>query len=191
MIQFIKNAWYVAGFTREFDEQLRRFTILDEHIVMFRRSDGQIAALDGRCPHRLLPLSKGKRIGDTVQCGYHGLTFDCSGKCTRVPGQDNLPASAYVHAYPTHSRHGITWVWMGDVDKADPGQIFDLPEFAEDKEILEAVQEEEARPQKRRPIRIAIDKAPLVYRKRINDLLELERTEDLASDPSPAFVYHD
>ena len=80
MTQFIKNAWYVAGFTREFDEQLRRFTILDEHIVMFRRSDGQIAALDDRCPHRLLPLSKGKRIGDTVQCGYHGLTFDCSGK---------------------------------------------------------------------------------------------------------------
>ncbi|NIY99208.1 aromatic ring-hydroxylating dioxygenase subunit alpha, partial [Salipiger sp. HF18] len=63
--------------------------------------------------------------------------------------------------------------------------------FAEDKEILEAVQEEEIRPQKRRPIRIAIDKGPLVYRKRINELLELERTEDIASDPSPAFVYHD
>ena len=63
--------------------------------------------------------------------------------------------------------------------------------FQEDKEILEAVQEEENRPAKRRPIRIAIDKGPLVYRKRINDLIELERTEDLASDPSPAFVYHD
>ena len=53
------------------------------------------------------------------------------------------------------------------------------------------MQEEENRPAKRRPIRIAIDKGPLVYRKRINDLIELERTEDLASDPSPAFVYHD
>ncbi len=63
--------------------------------------------------------------------------------------------------------------------------------FDEDKEILEAVQEEEMRPQTRRPIRIAIDKGPLVYRKRINELLELERTEDLAADPSPAFVYHD
>ena len=48
--------------------------------------------------------------------------------------------------------------------------------FAEDKAILEAIQEEENRPQTRRPVRIAIDKGPLVYRKRINDLIEQEKT---------------
>lgn len=355
-MEFVRNAWYVAGWSSEIDEELRRFTILNEHIVMYRKSDGSVAALEDRCPHRLLPLSLGKRIGDDIQCGYHGMTFDCDGKCVRIPGQSNLPASAYVVSYPIHERHNIVWIWMGDKDKANPDDIFDMPEFTdpnweahqgdalhlksnylnvaenlvdpahvsfvhpttlgnsasenvpvhvstegkaiiawrwirdaepigffkkfggftenvdrwhyyylytpctavidfgsapaadciaeddrnlgnrifalhfitpitenysidrwmhirntavgddkasesmdamfriafqEDKEVLEAIQHEEERPAKRRPIRIAIDKGPLVYRKRINELIELERTQDLASSPTPAYVYHD
>ncbi|TCS63279.1 vanillate O-demethylase monooxygenase subunit [Primorskyibacter sedentarius] len=356
MTNFVRNAWYVAGWSTEIDDALRRFTILGDHVVMYRKSDGGVVALEDRCPHRLLPLSKGKRVGDDVQCGYHGLTFDCSGACIRVPGQTNQPKSAYVLAFPTYEKHGIVWIWMGDPDKADTAKVFDLPQFTdpgwathhgdalhlksnylnvaenlvdpahvsfvhpttlgnaasenvpvhvqtegeaivawrwirdaepigffkgfggftgnvdrwhyyylytpctavidfgsapaedaiaederdrgvrifalhfitpvtetysidrwmhvrntalddpdaeatmgamfrkafdEDKAILEAVQEEELRPAKRRPIRIAIDKGPLVYRKRISELLELERTEDLAGNLSPAFVYHD
>lgn len=355
-MEYVRNAWYVAGWESEFDNELRRVTLLDEHVVMFRKSDGSVVALEDRCPHRLLPLSQGKRVGDTVQCGYHGLTFDCSGKCVRVPGQNNLPASAYVEAYPVCEKHSIVWIWMGDPDRANPDEIFDMPEFsdpaweahqgdalhlksnylnvaenlvdpahvsfvhpttlgnaasenvpvhvstegktivawrwirdsepigffmkfgsftgnvdrwhyyylhtpctavidfgsaptedalpeeerdrgvrifalhfmtpvtanytidrwmhlrntalgdpavaetmdsmfrtafAEDKAILEAVQAEEERPQKRRPIRIAIDKGPMVYRKRIAELLDKERTHDIASDPTPAYVYHD
>ncbi|PTW59031.1 vanillate O-demethylase monooxygenase subunit [Breoghania corrubedonensis] len=355
-MEFIRNAWYVAGWAREFDQELRRFTILDENIVMYRKADGTVAALEDRCPHRLLPLSKGKRIGDDIQCGYHGMTFDCDGKCVRIPGQSNLPASAYVEAYPVHERHDIVWIWMGDKEKADPAEIFDMPEFddpnwavhqgdalhlkanylnvaenlvdpahvsfvhpttlgnsssenvpvhvaaegkaivawrwirdgepigffrkfggftenvdrwhyyhlytpaiavidfgcaltrdaiaedernkgnrifalhfmtpvtanhtidrwmhirntaleddtaaetmdellrgafQEDKDVLEAIQQEEERPQKRRPIRIAIDKGPMVYRKRISEMVERERTQDLATAPTPAFVYHD
>ena len=45
--------------------------------------------------------------------------------------------------------------------------------FEEDKEILEAIHQEEQRKQTRAPIRIAIDRAPLVYRKRIKELIEL------------------
>ena len=56
MTNFVKNAWYVAGWSTEIDDELRRFTILGEHVVMFRKSDGSVAALEDRCPHRLLPL---------------------------------------------------------------------------------------------------------------------------------------
>ena len=44
--------------------------------------------------------------------------------------------------------------------------------FAEDKEILEAIHEAEQRHQNRAPVRIAIDRAPVVYRKRIKELIE-------------------
>ncbi len=47
--------------------------------------------------------------------------------------------------------------------------------FAEDKVILEAVQEEENRPAKRAPLRFTIDKGPNVYRKRIEGLIAAER----------------
>ncbi len=356
MSTLVKNAWYVAAWSTEVDDQLRRFVILDEPILLFRRTDGTVAALEDRCPHRLLPLSKGKRIGDTVQCGYHGLTFGADGKCVRVPGQDKIPPSAFVDAYPIEERHGIIWIWMGDKHRADPDEIFDLPQFhdpawhahhggalhiksnylnvaenlvdpahvsfvhpttlgnsasenipvhvatdgpaivawrwirdaepigffkafgefdgnvdrwhyyhlytpctavidfgsaptereiseddrdsgnrvfalhfmtpvtenytidrwmhlrntaieteeasakidamfeiafAEDREILEAVHAEESRPLKRRPIRIAIDRGPMVYRKRVAEMIERERTEDASAAGNGTYVYHD
>ncbi|MFD2737991.1 Rieske 2Fe-2S domain-containing protein [Sulfitobacter aestuarii] len=355
-MSFVRNAWYVAGWSREFGEALVPLTICAQNLVVFRASDGAITALEDRCPHRLLPLSHGKRIGDTIQCGYHGMTFGTDGKCVRVPGQSNLPASAYVDAYPVLERHGIVWIWMGEADKADPALAFDMPEFsdpdwhihhgdqlhiranylnvaenlvdpahvsfvhpttlgnaasenvpvhvktsgeaivawrwirdaepigffkkfggfagnvdrwhyyylhlpstavidfgsadaalalpeeerdkgvrifalhfvtpveegytidhwmhlrntavgdeaaseqmdamfriafAEDKAILEAIHQEEQRPQKRKPIRIAIDKGPNVYRKRIRELIEGEATDDLGEAEMPVFVQHD
>lgn len=355
-MSFVHNAWYVAGWSRDFGAELTPIMITGQPIVIFRASDGALVALEDRCPHKQLPLSKGKRIGDTVQCGYHGMTFGRDGKCVRVPGQDNLPRSAYVDAYPVEERHGIVWLWPGERDKADPARIFDMPEFsdpnwhmhhggalhirahylnvaenlvdpahvsfvhpttlgsaasedvpvhvstsgdviaawrwirnappvgffqkfggfsgnvdrwhyyylhmpstavidfgsvdaglnlpedardqgvrifalhfvtpvaedqtidhwmhlrntalgddaasaqmdamfqiafAEDKEVLEAIHIEEQRPQRRKPIRIAIDKAPNVYRKRIRDLIEAESTEYLGDPERPTFVQLD
>ena len=355
-MNFVKNAWYVAGWSTDFDDALTPITIVGEHLVMFRTSDGDVVALEDRCPHRLLPLSKGKRIGDTVQCGYHGMTFNSAGACVRVPGQTNLPKSAYVEAFPVCEKHGVVWVWTGDAEKADPADVFDMPEFsdpnwhahhgdklhlnshylnvtenlvdpahvsfvhpttlgnaasenvpvhiategeqivawrwirdaapigffqkfgdfegnvdrwhyyylhmpstavidfgsadvslnlaeedrdqgvrifaihfvtpvteqytidhwmhlrntavgdddasalmdgmfriafAEDQAILEAVQASENRPQKRKPIRIAIDKAPNVYRRRIRDLVEAEITDDTGEAEESSFTYHD
>jgi phenylpropionate dioxygenase-like ring-hydroxylating dioxygenase large terminal subunit len=354
-MSFVRNAWYVAGWSRDFAEPLRALEILGQRLVMFRERAGRLRALEDRCPHRLLPLSKGKRIGDTIQCGYHGMTFDGSGACVRVPGQENTPASAHVQSFPVEERHGVVWVWMGEPERADPGAIFDLPEFemegwhlhhgsalhirshylnvaenlvdpahvsfvhpttlgsaasedvpvhvstsgpvisawrwirnappvgffqkfggfdgnvdrwhyyhlhlpstavidfgsidarlncpeeardqgvrifaihfvtpvnehetidhwmhlrnrepgeevsaqmdamfkvafAEDKEILEAVHDNEQRPQTRKPIRIAIDKAPNVYRKRIRDLIAAEATEDTGAAVAPSFIMHD
>lgn len=130
-MSFVRNAWYVAGWSKAIGQELQAFEVTGERLVMFRTSEGDVKALEDRCPHRLLPLSKGKRIGDTIQCGYHGMTFDGAGRCVRVPGQSNLPRSAYVKVYPVEERHGIVWVWMGDPDRADRSEIFDLPQFSD------------------------------------------------------------
>ena len=129
-LEFVRNAWYVAGWSSEFSGDLQSLQILDEKLVFWRRPDGDLAALEDRCPHRMLPLSMGKLLEDgNLQCGYHGLTFAADGACVRIPGQDNLPASACVRAYPVVERHHIVWVWMGDPEQADEAQIFDMPEF--------------------------------------------------------------
>ncbi len=106
-MKFVNNAWYVAGWASEFKSQLKSITILERNIVAYRTSNGQVVALDDRCPHKFLPLSKGQLIEDQIVCGYHGLTFGGDGVCKRVPGQSNIPPSAKVHAYPTYERHGI------------------------------------------------------------------------------------
>jgi vanillate O-demethylase monooxygenase subunit len=126
---FLKNAWYVAAWSDEITAGLQRVVVLGENLCMFRDTKGIIAALEDACPHRKMPLSKGRLKGDAVECGYHGLTFNCSGQCIVAPGQGNIPSDAKVRAYPTHERYGLVWIWMGNPALADPDEIFNIPEF--------------------------------------------------------------
>ena len=121
---FLRNAWYVAASDRDVGAGLVPTTVLGEAIVMYRKLDGDVAALEDACPHRKLPLSMGRLKGDEVDCGDHGLTFDCCGACVRSTGAEHIPPSARVRTYPLESRYGLLWIWMGDADQADPATIF-------------------------------------------------------------------
>jgi len=126
---FLKNAWYVAAWADEITRDLQQITVLGENICAFRTQDGEIIGLEDACPHRKLPLSKGRIRGDTVECGYHGLTFDCAGQCVWAPGVGRIPSNAKVHAYPMHQRYGLVWIWMGNPALADPAEIFEIEHY--------------------------------------------------------------
>ena len=85
---FLRNYWYVAATDSEIERKPLGRIILGEPIVFYRLEDGTPVALEDRCAHRHLPLSMGKLVGDTLQCHYHGLRYDQTGTCVRVPGQD-------------------------------------------------------------------------------------------------------
>jgi len=121
---FLRNAWYVAAWDHEISRALIPVRMLGEALVLYRTVAGQVVALEDACPHRKLPLSLGRLQGDQVECGYHGLTFDASGTCTRVPGAERIPHRACVRSYPVAERYGLVWVWMGDASLADPARIF-------------------------------------------------------------------
>jgi vanillate O-demethylase monooxygenase subunit len=122
----LKHAWYVAAWDHEVGRELRAATILGERIALYRTEGGAPVALEDACPHRKMPLSLGRLVGDAVECGYHGLTFDCSGRCTRAPGGARIPPAARVRSYPVVSRYGLVWIWMGAAERADPARIFKL-----------------------------------------------------------------
>jgi phenylpropionate dioxygenase-like ring-hydroxylating dioxygenase large terminal subunit len=63
---------------------------------------------------------------DSVVCRYHGLAFDGSGRCTRMPSQDRISPSARVRAYPALEKHRLVWVWLGDPGRADAALRPDL-----------------------------------------------------------------
>jgi phenylpropionate dioxygenase-like ring-hydroxylating dioxygenase large terminal subunit len=126
---FLKNAWYAAAWDNEVGRQLTPMKILGEPIVLYRTADGRPVALEDACPHRKLPLSMGRLKGDDVECGYHGLTFDCSGACTRVPGAERIPHVARVRSYPVEERYGLIWIWMGEAEKANPDEIFEVEHY--------------------------------------------------------------
>jgi len=124
---FPRNFWYVAAWDDEVRRQeLFRRTICNEPIVFYRREDGRPVALEDRCCHRHMPLSHGKIRGDNVECPYHGLLYDPSGTCIRIPSQKTIPPEARVRSYPVVERYHWVWIWMGDPALADPGKIEDF-----------------------------------------------------------------
>ena len=127
---FLKNAWYVAGWSKEYGQKLIAQRLLNECVVLYRKQDGTPVALEDACPHRKLPLSKGSLKNDAIECGYHGLTFDGSGKCVAAPTQpEQIPEKARVRSYPVVDRYRLLWIWMGEPELADPNDILNIENF--------------------------------------------------------------
>lgn len=123
---FVRNCWYVVAWDHEIPaDGLFARTVIGEPLLLYRTADDGVVALEDRCCHRLAPLSRGRREGDCVRCGYHGLKFDARGACVEVPGLDRVPPKARVRSYPVLTRNRWVFVWMGDPALADPALLPD------------------------------------------------------------------
>src|SRR6266852_220377 len=164
---YLRNAWYVAAWSDDLaDGQLLGRMILKEHIVLYRKSDGNVAALQDRCPHRFAPLHMGKIVnGDSIQCPYHGLEFNSSGACVLNPhGTKNIPPRARFRSYPVTEKHKAIWIWMGE----QPPDHSKVPDFS----VLDNVPEMHATKRDRLTIRAN-------YELIIDNLLDLSHTSFL------------
>jgi vanillate monooxygenase len=126
-MNFLHNYWYAAAWSEEIGGTPLARRILDRPVALFRTESGRAAAFDDCCPHRMVPLSRGRVEGESLRCGYHGLRFDCSGSCVEVPGQVNIPPRAKVTSYPLVERWNFAWIWMGEPATANPDLIPELP----------------------------------------------------------------
>jgi vanillate O-demethylase monooxygenase subunit len=124
---FIRNAWYIAAWAHELAEKPLGRRLLGDPVVLFRDSSGAACALVDRCCHRSAPLSLGKVVESGLECGYHGLVFDGTGKCVFIPGQEKIPQKACVRSYPIVEKDEFVWIWMGDPAQADPSKIIGYP----------------------------------------------------------------
>lgn len=121
----VRNCWYVAGLSGEITRapSSRRFLGVD--VALYRTQAGEPVAVRNRCPHRSFPLAKGRLDGDELMCGYHGMRFDPSGRCVKMPSMPLVPTNAQVRSFPIVERAPLVWIWMGDPDHADPALIPD------------------------------------------------------------------
>lgn len=124
---FIKNAWYIAAWAHELSAAPLARRICNEEVVLYRDAQGSVCALEDRCCHRGTPLRFGAVVETGLQCGYHGLVFDGSGRCVHIPGQDRIPPKAKVRAYPVLEKDEFIWIWMGDPERAERSKIVDYP----------------------------------------------------------------
>ena len=105
----------------------RPFTLLGERIVLWKKSDGSPSAVRDRCCHRTAQLSRGFVDGDFIVCGYHGWTYDGTGKCVRIPQNEasSIPSGARVDAFHAQEKYGYAWVALEQ-------PLQPIPEFPEE-----------------------------------------------------------
>ena len=123
----LRNAWYIGAWADELGDKPLARRICGDPVVLFRDGSGKAAALVDRCCHRAAPLHLGSLVEAGIQCGYHGLIFDATGRCVAIPGQKLIPQDAQVRSYPTVERDQLVWLWMGDPALADPAKIVEFP----------------------------------------------------------------
>ena len=114
----LRELWYLAALSRDVRPgRLRHEMLLGEPLVLGRTKAGDAFALRDICPHRGIPLSKGRLCADgTLECAYHGWRFRGDGSCAAIPslvgGEDVEPSRIHVRSYPLREQDGLIWVYM-------------------------------------------------------------------------------
>lgn len=87
--QGLRGMWYPVLASWEVGNNPVGITRLEQQIVVWRDGEGQIHALEDRCPHRGARLSMGWNLGDRIACWYHGVEVGGDGTVKDVPAPTN------------------------------------------------------------------------------------------------------
>ncbi len=93
-----------------------RVTMLGEHLILFRGSNGEPHLLGEHCSHRGTSLFYGRVEGDRIRCMYHGWLYAGDGSVVEQPGEpsENRFAEKVQHlSYPTQEVAGLIFTYMG------------------------------------------------------------------------------
>ena len=127
----IRKLWYAVLESSELGREPLGVTRLGERLVFWRDETGKPACFYDRCAHRGAALSLGEIREGRIQCPFHGLEYDPSGRCVRIPANGReapVPPQFRMRSYPTHEEYGIIWIWWGE----DPPADLEPPLFFED-----------------------------------------------------------
>ncbi|WP_340151278.1 aromatic ring-hydroxylating dioxygenase subunit alpha [uncultured Sneathiella sp.] len=117
-----KDHWYIACPSSQLSaHEPKAVTIGDQAIVVYRAKDGKPAALQDRCCHRGVKLSKGRVLENgCIACGYHGWEYDADGIVKHIPSvgsNGRLPSYKISSFHAVESQHYI-WVWIAGEHEA-------------------------------------------------------------------------
>ena len=125
----LRRFWYATMPVDKLADGPKPFTLLGENIVLFLDAEGKPAALADRCCHRTAKLSKGWSDDGLIICGYHGWTYDRTGKLIRIPQfAPNQPLpEARVKAFRCDTRYGYAWVALEE-------PLLSIPDLAQERD---------------------------------------------------------
>lgn len=84
------------------------------NFVAYEGTNSNWVVCDSVCPHRLAPLEEGRIVNHTLECAYHGWTFNEHGECIRIPQvakPEKAQQACSIMTYPTIVEKNIIWCW--------------------------------------------------------------------------------
>ena len=114
-----RNHWYPAFFANQLAEgECRGEELLGERIL-FKRIDGKVYAIEDRCAHRGVQLSRRPECHtkNTISCWYHGFTYDLrNGRLVAIVTDPESPliGTISVKSYPVEEKKGLVFAFIGD-----------------------------------------------------------------------------
>lgn len=127
--------WYAV----EYDRAVKKGAVQEvifwgASIALYRNQEGQLVAVENRCPHRHLKLSHGVVDGCSLRCIYHGWAFDHTGTLVDYSHDDfGKPLiKRQLKTYPVRVQYGLIWIFPGDPAKAESSSIPEIPEIQGD-----------------------------------------------------------
>jgi phenylpropionate dioxygenase-like ring-hydroxylating dioxygenase large terminal subunit len=122
-----RREWYAVALSADLKRSPRAVSVLGTRFVIYRDTAGAAVAHLDRCPHRNVPLSRGRCLDEnTLECPYHGWRFRPDGSCSLVPGKTAGPKSSHrVETFATCEKYGVVWVCpeLGQVPTSPPRSI--------------------------------------------------------------------
>ena len=83
---YFPNQWYFIDFSNNIkNKEIKRYSILDKEIIVFRTETNKIGILNAFCPHMGTHLIDGKVEKETIICPYHEWSFNINGECKNIP----------------------------------------------------------------------------------------------------------
>src|SRR6266545_2805871 len=110
-----------------------RVKVMNEDLIAFRDTNGNVGLIDANCPHRGAPLFFGRNEEAGLRCVYHGWKYDVNGRCVDIPNMpegDTYRDKIKIKRYPVIEKGDLLWAYMGPAEKEPPFPNFlwtDMP----------------------------------------------------------------
>ena len=99
-------------------------------LAVFRTQSGKVAAIHAQCIHMGADLSRGKVIGERLQCPLHEWEFGVEGRCEYIPVSYQIPGRSWQVALVCREQYGMVFAFLGGTPS------FDFPLFEESDHTL-------------------------------------------------------
>lgn len=118
------KSWYPLCRSSELSSrQIIKREAFGDSWAVFRTESGKVGAVLGECVHMGADLSRGRVVGERLQCPLHEWEYGLQGMCEHIPASSTVPARARQVSLTCKEQYGMVFGFLG-------GQpMFDFPLF--------------------------------------------------------------